>query len=526
MASKPTATRTLALLLSIISLTTSIARLQAADYFVDSATGDDGKSGASENSPWKSLDKANQLTLSPGDRLLFKTGSRYSGRFKPKGSGKKDAPVIIDMYGSGQKPRIDGEGKHLETVLLENVEYLHFRNFEVTNTGTERVHGRAGVRAKVKNFGTAHDIRLTSLYVHDVNGNVDNGRGEGIDFVVGSGEQRSRYDGLIIEGCHLERTDFYGIHGSSAYPPFHNPYLSLHVVIKDNLLEDIGGSGIVPIACDGCVVEHNTIRGARTRTQGYAAGIYPWGCDHTIVQFNEVSGVMGTKDAMGFDSDAYCRHSLFQYNYSHDNGGGFFLVCSAGQGASLEEAVQTNTGTVCRYNISQNDGTHSNSPWGGGMIFKLTGTIRDTRIYNNVIYVPSGKDVKLISTLSMNVGWPDNTWFYNNIFYVDGKVDYSFNQAWDKSTNNVFRNNVFYGNHAWIPPDPNAIIGDPMLVKPGSGKDGIDSLDGYKLKLGSPCIEAGTDPKADKSIYLNGGRDFWGNRLPIDKEPNIGAHNR
>ena len=226
MNSKPTTRKNLNQLLSIIILTIITARLEAAVYYVDSVTGEDGKSGTSEDSAWKSLDKANQITLSPGDKILFKTGSRYTGQLKPKGSGRKGAPVMIDLYGSGRKPRIDGEGKYLETVLLEDMEYVLFRNMEVTNTGKERVNGRAGVRVKLKNFGTAHDICLASLHVHDVNGEVDNGRGEGIDFVVESGEQRSRYDGLTIEGCHLVRTDFYGIHGSTAYARFQNRYLS------------------------------------------------------------------------------------------------------------------------------------------------------------------------------------------------------------------------------------------------------------------------------------------------------------
>ena len=59
-----------------------------------------------------------------------------------------------------------------------------------------------------------------------------------------------------------------------------------------------------------------------------------------------------------------------------------------------------------------------------------------------------------------------------------------------------------------------------MLVRPGSGRIGIDSLEGYKLKDSSPCISAGIP------IANNGGRDFWGNKLPEDKNPDIGTHNK
>jgi hypothetical protein len=59
-----------------------------------------------------------------------------------------------------------------------------------------------------------------------------------------------------------------------------------------------------------------------------------------------------------------------------------------------------------------------------------------------------------------------------------------------------------------------------MLVDPGNGKLGFDSLEGYKLKDGSPCIGAGVP------IKDNGGRDFWGNKIPEGKNPDVGVHQK
>jgi hypothetical protein len=58
--------------------------------------------------------------LKPGDQLFFKAGGRWLGQLTPKGGGDSKAKVIIGRYGEGSKPRIDGEGKHLDTVLLKN----------------------------------------------------------------------------------------------------------------------------------------------------------------------------------------------------------------------------------------------------------------------------------------------------------------------------------------------------------------------------------------------------------------------
>jgi len=56
-----------------------------------------------------------------------------------------------------------------------------------------------------------------------------------------------------------------------------------------------------------------------------------------------------------------------------------------------------------------------------------------------------------------------------------------------------------------------------MLVNPGSGENGFDTLEGYKLKAGSPCIAAG------KAVTESGVLDFWNNKLQ-DSNPSIGVH--
>jgi len=69
-----------------------------------------------------------------------------------------------------------------------------------------------------------------------------------------------------------------------------------------------------------------------------------------------------------------------------------------------------------------------------------------------------------------------------------------------------------------------AIVGryaDPLLVEAGSvpeiKPEDLAKLAAYQLREGSPCLGAGI-PVED-----NGGRDFWGNGLPDDEKPSIGA---
>jgi hypothetical protein len=333
---------------------------------------------------------------------------------------------------------------------------------------------------------------LRDLYVHDVNGDLRKEQeGCGIYF-ESRGRNQSHFDDLRIENCHVVRTDRNGIcqrNGSRTR--------SVRVVIRRNLLEDIGGDGIKIWGSNGALVEHNIVRGGRMRCADYAAGIWPFDSDDTVIQFNEVSGMKGTKDGQGFDADYRCRRSLFQYNYSHDNEGGFFLICAPGH--------SYNEDTVIRYNISQNDGINS------ARIFHISGA-RNTKIYHNTIYVAPHQRLPLVLFHDWDGGSARDTSFYNNIFYVDGSVTYDLG----RSQSTAFENNVFWGTHRNPPADPRAVTNQPALLKPGSGGAGLGSLSGYKLRDAAACFPGRVVPD-------HGGRDFFGQPIRVDQPPCIGA---
>ncbi len=492
-------------------------------YYVDSESGDDGNDGRSQAKAWKSLERVNATRFAVRDKILFKRGSRFSGQLSPKGSGKKRAPIIIDAYGEGARPVIAAEGRYPEALLLKNQEYWEVNHLELTNQGERRERLRYGVHLVAWDYGTVHHIHLKDLFVHDVNGSLikeDPGEGHGIYWENGGKKVRSRFDGLLIEGCHLLRTDRNGICGYSEHSSRTKWFPSLSVVIRKNLLEDIGGDGIKPWGCDGALVEYNRVHRAGQRCPDYAAGIWPWSCDRTLIQFNEVSEFKGTKDGQGFDSDSNSRDTVFQYNYSHDNEGGFMLICDDGNWRAPESAG--NVGTIIRYNISQNDRERT---------FHISGPIKNVKIYNNAFYVRKGLDIDVFLFTGWH-GWSDGVDVYNNIFYLQGTGRYSHGVSrnqdgtynvepeFGESKNNVFRCNVYYGHHQDPPHDPRAITADPQLAAPGTGKTGLDSLEGYKLEDGSPCVGAGIPVKN------NGGRDFWGNKIPQGKNPDVGAQQR
>jgi hypothetical protein len=471
---------------------------QASTYYVDSLAGDDSQSGLSPTNAWRSLERVNSRSFQPGDHILFKAGARYTGQLKPQGSGAsvqdRQRPIVVGKYGGDSLPRIDADGTTLDALLLRNVEFWEIQDLEITNLGTNCEPWRTGVHIVADNFGTLRHIHLRNLFVHDVNGSLDKqDEGCGIFFESRGRRPPSQFDELLIEHCHLVRTDRNGICQRNGSGPH-----SRHVVIRDNLLEDIGGDGIKPWGSDAPLIERNVVHGARMRCADYAAGVWPFDCDDALIQFNEVSGMKGTKDGQGFDSDFRCHRSVFQYNYSHDNEGGFMLICAPGN--------SFNQDTVIRYNISQNDGLNK------ARVFHISGNVKNTQIYNNTIYIGPKQDLPLLLFTDWSGGNAEGTKFLNNIFFVDGRVRYE----WGQSRSNTFSHNVFFGNHRQIPPDPYAFTNRPPLLRPGGGENGMNSLSGYKP--GNPV----GFPRGE-FISNNGGRDFFGQQVPAPQPPFVGA---
>ncbi len=335
--------------------------------------------------------------------------------------------------------------------------------------------------------------------MHDVNGDLrKTHEGCGI-FFEASGGKDSAFDGLLIEKCRVERTDRNGICQRG-----HGRARSRNVIIRENSLDDIGGDGIKLWGTDGGLIEKNILRRARARCNGQeaAAGIWPFSCDDTIIQFNEVSGTRGTLDGQAYDSDYACRRTVFQYNYSFENDGGFMLIC--GPGGSV------NDDTIIRYNISIHDGINS------ARVFHFGGNSKRTQVYNNTIILGPRQELPMLLFADWSGGKAQDTRFSNNMFVVEagGRATYQFGA----SSGTRFDHNLFAGRHDGLPAGV-ALTDAPKFageVKPAPGLAALQAL--------RPA--AGTSFPRGILIANHGGRDFFGNPVPGDRPPAIGAVER
>ncbi len=489
-------------------------------YYVDAVNGNDHNAGTNPGSALKTLSIIQKLHLGAGDQLLFHAGQVWEEQLTITAKGSKEAPIIIDRYEKGENPHIKGAGVSPSAVCIINSEHITVQNLEISNAAPETVKGLSGIMVSINDFGVAHDLKLLNLFIHDVNGSLvkEQGGGSGI-LIKNSGRNTpSVFNGLLIESCKIQRCQRNGII-FNGYAARSNWHPNLGVVIRKNVLEQVPGDGIVPIGCDGALIEYNVMRNCPRLLPDTeaAAGIWPWSCDNTIIQYNEVSDHKAPWDGQGFDSDWNCKNTIIQYNYSHDNEGGFLLICNDGK-SKLPFSVG-NVGTIIRYNVSVNDGLRTNKTRSGifSPIIHVAGTAFNSKIYNNIIYMPKKPsaiiDTTIIQMTSWN-GFPDSTYFANNIFYSEGPTIFKF----EESTRNFFENNLYFGVQHNRPVDAKAILADPQFrSSPESQHEGFDRLKCFMLQKSSPSLGTG------KSISNNAEKDFFGNKIdPQTKSLNIG----
>jgi hypothetical protein len=163
---------------AIVSLIFVPSRLQAQSntmYYLDCSAGNDSFSGTSSDQAWKSLARAKQASLQPGDSLLLKRGCRWTGPLDLDWNGTSARPITIGTYGSGARPIIENAQY---TVEIKG-SYLNIQSIAVqsdvigVDTGTrcagQPVGWRVGFRLEdTASYNTFSDVYATGL-THGIN---------------------------------------------------------------------------------------------------------------------------------------------------------------------------------------------------------------------------------------------------------------------------------------------------------------------------------------------------------------------
>ncbi len=520
-----------------------------ATYYV-SNRGKDSNSG-SKARPWRTPGRVNGQKLKPGDRILFAGGQKFVGglRFGRRRQGTVKRPIVVSSFGRGRA-----------TILA----YSEQPGLHAVNAG--------GIRVENINFLGAgrDDSRCDGILFHnDLPGNVKL-RGVTLDrlevshfgnmgILIQGQRGASGYKGVRITNCdvHDNRIDGIVTYGPRPAPlgvySIHDLYLAHCFTYNQRGGRGRGGhsgSGIKLSSVNHGKVEHcvayNNGENCDSPSGG-PIGIWCYESNDILMQFCEAhhNHTDNLKDGGGFDFDGGVTNSVFQYNYSHDNDGAGYLICQ------FKSATNPFRGNVVRYNLSIDDGRKNGfgavSVWGAGPGNDTTG---DTDVYNNTFIMDKARRGKsAVINLMEELRYRDIK-FRNNIFIThDGapfvtaprgkpQVTFQGNCYWAQRGKFLLEwNGKKYRNlEAWrkasgqekVRGKPVGFCADPKLKNPFA-KPTLDDtsklagLSAYRLKPGSPCIDAGLDLRKLFKIKP-GKRDYYGNKIPRGKRFDVGAH--
>jgi hypothetical protein len=496
--------------------------LQVQHIYYISPSGNDANNGLSPATAWRSIERVNRETFRPGDRILFESDGTWYGQLSPAGSGTREKKIFIGSYGNGKRPVINIGESTGAAITLIGQSWWEIDGLELTSGAPPRLRSRRnGITARAKEGGSIAGITVRECYIHDVWGQVGGAATSTMILISGADEE------VLVENNIIRRCDKIGIHVIG----------KKNVVVRGNRLENLGGDGIIVFQADRGLIEHNIVENSCLRTGDphldtgddnrydwwpHTAAIWIAHCNETIMQFNEVYHTgrqAGNGDGQAFDFDFGCKNCILQYNYSRDNAG-FLLI------------MDNTDRNIARYNISENEIKFRPTQ----LVTMFCDTTGQNIIHNNIFYVDHGT-----SDITYYYGdeyGPDKgkgkkdkgklgAHFRNNIFYAAGQGRFRTVYALGDSLNSAefrrledfhelppplpatrFYNNLYYG--PWmngLPDDPKAIQADPKLVSPGSGRYGLNSLEGYKLRDDSPCFNQAIAIEMEGEI-----NDFYGNK--------------
>lgn len=504
-------------------------------YF-DSENGDDSNSGTSEAQPWKNLSKLSGVTLEAGSSINLKNGSVWNRQqIMFNGSGTESNPITIGAYGTGDKPQLNGEGLSNGVIMLFNQEYIEISGLEITNEGSIMDSLRRGIYVLADNFGTVHNLKITDMYFHDINGtdgyvdgvygnDDDEKRSGGIFLEIRGDDVKTYFDDFLLESCYFINVSNTGyantshwsdilldsdwddnvVPGTSNSHYVHNFVPSKNMVFRKNRFERILSQGLIVRTAESPLMEYNLFYYCST-SEGSDNACFNSKTTDAVWRYNEscyTQYTEGQGDGAGIDSDLRVKNTIIEYNYLHNNGYGGVIAT----GGRFDNSF--NDSTIIRYNILANNGYNG---------VRLCNNNTNALVFNNLIYydIPGDTNCLMFQHIHQDAYYgPSNTYVSNNIFYNPSENGtFSADMDWDdeRVERCNYSHNVYYGIQEGnrYPDDANKVTENPLFARDTLpeqeiggyvllGDDGLPTgeidyqfLAGFKLQSTSPAIDMG-----------------------------------
>ncbi len=402
-------------------------------YYV-SLGGNDMANGTTRQTPWRTVSRVNQATLSPGSCVVFEDSSTFPGKLTigPGDANGGATRVRIGTYITGDAQT--ATRATLRGILILNVGGVTIQDLRIAASGTGVLHGielsntigfgdqRPGItieRSDVSGFP------LSGILIGGKN-TRDNTKSGFRNVVVQDVDSYSNGDagvqsyGNLCNSSNLNYSHFnVQIRRVAAFDNLGVPNKMVENC-SGGMEATNSGNGIVLGDVQNSVIEDSfAFRNGRNNnfSGGGPVGIWAYNADNINIQRNvSYSNRSSTKDGGGFDLDGGVKNSVMQYNYSYDNTGAGYLVYQYEGALPLDN-------NIVRYNISRNDGrgVAGGIAYGGIVIGKFGNVQGPTNIfvYGNSIYV-SESTTSPEHPVGIRVWTGSQAFFYNNSIHTSG----------------------------------------------------------------------------------------------------------
>ena len=388
-------------------------------YYVSNSGND--KSAGTIHDPFQTLEKVNALHFTAGDTIFFKAGETFVGSLviDPRAVGSLDKPIVVTSYGSGHAII---NAKDSLGILINNARYLKIQNLTLIGSGRKAGNTKDGVAILNSNNIEVYDLDISgfqksglllyasknvlakNVFVHD-NGAAG--------ITVEGPYQKRESDRIQILNCRAEN----------------NPG-------DPTKLDNHSGNGIVVGDCKNVLIDHCTATNNgwdMPRIGNGPVGIWAYEADSVIIQHclayrNKTS--KGGADGGGFDLDGGVTNSIIQYCFSYENQGSGYCIFQYWGASPWHD-------NIFRYNISENDGTVSDSQAG---LYIWNSSNDEKQFYNCEVYGNIIYNSKVAAIAFSETSKNKNFHFYNNIFV--GKD--SLIKGSDKMHDVAFENNDWW----------------------------------------------------------------------------------
>ncbi len=404
-------------------------------YYIDSQNGNDTNSGDSESRPWKTLKNLERITLNPGDRVLLKRGSVFKEELKINGSGNERNRIVIDAYGSGNLPIIDG------TKLTNANEWQPSANranvYKIkTFAGNIIVNGKKGTEKK-----NINSLVNDGDYYKDYYSRVANTDGHLYVYLSRPITEYRLEISLINNLLYIKNNSHItirNIHFRGANQ--HNIWITNDDPNRVNSQINIENIISSEARYSGIYLQHtrsNTIRNSEIRDNGQE-GIRMLvreerfsNLGYNLIEGNRVyNNVMPGILSEGYTSGIPMRGSVIKNNTVFNNGDGIYIRYTQDTFV-LNNTVYSNNNT--NY-FGEGDGiplqSSSNNVIAGNVVFKHR---------NSGLHIWGGQP----TAQKPKYGRTDNNVFYNNMSYENRR---GFFISSSYSDNNKFYYNLVYKN--------------------------------------------------------------------------------